>query len=1099
MRNSVFCLLICLFVSSFVNASPDDTGGYFRHPSLFENTVIFTAEGDIWRLQLGESAATRLTTHPSLEHSSVFSPAGDKVAFVANYEGASEVYVMPISGGIAQRVTYENSTVKLHQWHAKGIVFSTNSRVGPTGSWILKTVQPETLRTETIPLSDAVEGRFDASGTQMFFTQFGLQMSSDNANQYQGGASGQIWRFDLDDPDEAVGLTASHKGSVREPMVADDRIFFVSNQSGLDNIWSMSKEGSDKQQITQFDDWAVRNAMLNDDRIIFQHGADLKMLDLADNRIVTLDIQLTSDFSELREHWVNKPLKHLDAARFNGAQEKVTLTARGRIAVAGIDSKRLVQIATDPASRTRNAVLSHDGQWVYAINDASGEAEIWQYAADGSSDAQQLTSDGKIFRWNLYPSPDGKWLAHDDKHGNLWLLNLEEGSNQNIISDNSGVSPFASLRWSSDSSHIAVTYNRVGSERSQVLLYSLNENKQQVVTTEKYESFSPTFSPDGKWLYFLSNRHFRATPGAPWGDRNMGTMFDRRAEIYAVSLDATARFPFAPKTELSDVSEKSDTDNDENAEEQAEDDASKTMSVDWEGLSERLWKVPVAAGNFSNLSINDSFLFAIDRVNEPNQHPKLVSIEVKPKAKVETFTTKVADYQLSHDGKTLFVRQQGADNANQFIVKAGAKMPKDTSKAKLKTAQWKLLIKPQDEWLQIFRDTWLMHRDSLFDANMRGLDWPATKAKYQPLLTRVTDRHELNDIFEQMMGELNTLHSQVRGGDVSRDSDAPRAASLGATYQETKNGLLIAHIYRHDPELPDSAAPLNQPGVDALPGDFIVALNGQAINNQAELVKALRNQAGQQVKLDLLRDQQALSTIVKPVGLSREFRLRYNDWVAGNAQTVKQRNDQLGYIHLYAMGANDVATFAREFYAQYQQPGLIIDVRRNRGGNVDAWILEKLLKRTWMFWNTTNGDQFANMQQTFRGHLVVLADQFTYSDGETFTAGIKALDLGTVIGKQTAGAGVWLSGRNRVVDGGISRVAEYPVFSMDGRWIVEGVGVKPDIEVSNLPHATFNGEDAQLEAAIRYLEDKLKAEPIPALDAKPFPNSPAPADFLEQQ
>ena len=173
-------------------------------------------------------------------------------------------------------------------------------------------------------------------------------------------------------------------------MVADDRIFFVSNQSGLDNIWSMSKEGSDKQQITQFDDWAVRNAMLNDGRIIFQHGADLKMLDLADNRIVTLDIQLTSDFSELREHWVNKPLKHLDAARFNGAKEKVTLTARGRVAVAGIDSKRLVQIATDPASRTRNAVLSHDGQWVYAINDASGEAEIWQYAADGSSDAQQL-------------------------------------------------------------------------------------------------------------------------------------------------------------------------------------------------------------------------------------------------------------------------------------------------------------------------------------------------------------------------------------------------------------------------------------------------------------------------------------------------------------------------------------------------------------------------------------------------------------------------------------------------------------------------------------------------------------------------------------
>jgi tricorn protease len=197
------------------------------------------------------------------------------------------------------------------------------------------------------------------------------------------------------------------------------------------------------------------------------------------------------------------------------------------------------------------------------------------------------------------------------------------------------------------------------------------------------------------------------------------------------------------------------------------------------------------------------------------------------------------------------------------------------------------------------------------------------------------------------------------------------------------------------------------------------------------------------------------------------------------------------------MTGNDLSSFAKEFYAQYKKQGLIIDVRRNRGGNIDSIIIEKLLRRAWSFWQSTNGQRSTNMQQAFRGHLVVLADEFTYSDGETFTAGIKALDLGTVIGKQTAGAGVWLSGGNSVVDGGIARVAEFPVFAMDGRWITEGRGISPDIEVNNMPHATYTGIDAQLNKGIAYLQEKIKERPIPEYKAKPFPPVDATADDIK--
>jgi tricorn protease len=246
----------------------------------------------------------------------------------------------------------------------------------------------------------------------------------------------------------------------------------------------------------------------------------------------------------------------------------------------------------------------------------------------------------------------------------------------------------------------------------------------------------------------------------------------------------------------------------------------------------------------------------------------------------------------------------------------------------------------------------------------------------------------------------------------------------------------------------------------------------------------------------LERDGKQISTIVKPVSNNNEGRFRYRNWVHSTAKKVNSANSDIGYLHLYAMTGNDLSTFAKEFYAQYTKQGLIIDVRRNRGGNIDSIIIEKLLRRAWSFWQTTNGERSTNMQQTFRGHLVVLADEFTYYDGETFTAGIKALDLGTVIGKQTAGAGVWLSGGNSVVDGGVARVAEFPVFSMDGRWITEGRAISPDIEVNNMPHATYKGIDAQLDRAISYLQDKIKAQPIPEYKAKPFPNIDTTADDI---
>ncbi|RLV58979.1 PDZ domain-containing protein [Parashewanella curva] len=1070
-------VLLVLGATSSINAVATNHSqqGYYRAPTLHNNQLIFTAEGDLWTHKLSQSTASRLTSLPSQEIDASISKDGKWVAYLADYDGTQEVYVMPTAGGVAKRVTFENSRVRLQGWTEQGeILYSTDNAHGPSNFWVLRLVNPETLMTTDLPLADAVEGSVDDKGRYVYFTRFGLQTTGDNARVYRGGAIGEIWRYKIGSKKEAQKLTKKEQGSVREPMYWDGRVYFISDKDGTDNLWSMTTDGKKVKQLTHYKDFPIRAASLDKGRVVYQLGADIVLFDLKSNKAKTLDIKLISDSPHQREKWVKEPAKYLTASNISADGDKAVLTARGHIGIATTDNRRVINVTSPEHSRSRNGILSNDGKWVFAISDASGEQEIWRFAADGSRESKQMTFDGKTQRMSLILSPTGRYIANDDYDGNLWLFDTETGKNKKILSDGQGLGPYGSIRWSADDKYVAVSYNKLGKLRAQVTLYSLKTGKKAVLTSDKYESYSPTFSDDGKWLYFLSDRSFKLANGSPWGDRNLGAQFNDRTLIYAIALDSEAKFPFAEKTELtSKVSTEED----------------KSSQVAWKGLRERLWQVPVKAGEYKYLQATSKGLYFQD-----NNSLKFVSFgDSKPK--VDNVSNSINSFNLSADSKKLFIKTKGK---KLLIVDTVTKLPSDLTKSKVNLNSWTFTIDPKDEWQQIYNDAWLMHRDQFFDKNMRGVNWQNAKDKYQSLVDRVTDRSELNDVFKQMMSELNSLHSQVRGGDIASNTTKPQAASLGAWLKQTKSGVVIGDIYKSDPELPNIASPLERQGVNAKIGDVIIAINQHPVANIADVNQLLRNQQGKQVLLTLKRDNKQHKTVVKPVSAATNTKMRYQDWVETNQAKVDKTTDgKVGYLHLYAMGGNDMANFAREFYANYDKDGLIIDVRRNRGGNIDSWIIEKLLRKAWAFWGPTHGDPSTNMQQTFRGKLVVLADKLTYSDGETFTAGVRALKLAPVIGNRTAGAGVWLSGRNRVSDNGMARVAEYPQYSMDGRWIVEGYGVEPDIKVNNLPVATYKGNDAQLNKAISYLKKAIAKEPRVELKAKPMPETGEAADILE--
>ncbi|MEN3277110.1 MAG: tricorn protease [Massilia sp.] len=1111
---TILALSLALIGTQAIAADP-----YFRFPAVRGDTIVFTAEGDLWRTTMSGGKATRLTTHPSAETHAALSHDGKFVAFAASYEGAQEAYVMPLEGGLPRRITFENGGVTVLGWTAQGeVLVSTENSSGPSKHRVVAALDPVKLTRRVLPLADANDAVLDDSGRTVYFTRMGLSMTSDNVKSYRGGAHAQLWRFDLGARNEAQplfkGESTHHPANNRRAMWWQGRLYFISDAGGADNLWTSLPDGSDRRQLTRHKEWDVRMASLGDGRIAYQLGADLRVFDLASGQDTRLNASLVSDFDQQRMRRVKSPLDALTGIELANKAERIVLTARGRVTIAGTGSYRRVEIAVPEGARARSAVFSHDDKWVYAIVDTSGENEVWRYAADGSGHGERLTTDGASHRWNLYPSPDGKWLAHTDKKGRTWLLDL--AGKTNVIIDDAGlvgIDRSDQVVWSPDSRNLAFVRAGSSERRDQIGMFNLASKTVSFVTTDRYEASSPVFSPDGKWLYFLSSRHFNLGSNVSvWSDRNMGPVFDKRVGVFALALQPDTRFPFKPEDELTRPEEKSpeaaaraavrspgadERDGDHakavaaaiaaaGAAATADKPKAPTPGIAYAGLRERLYEVPVAPGNYRALAVDDKRLYLLDADGDEAGKGTLKTLEISRSApKPETFVANVREFGLSSDRKHIFYRSfaKGAPG-DMLIVAAAAKAPADLTRSRVKIDDWAVTSNPRMEWKQMFNDAWRMHRDFLYDARMRGVDWNAVRTRYAPLVERVTDRAELDDVLGMMIGEVGALHSQVRPGDVRRAPSEGTPASLGAVLSRTSEGYRVDRVYRSEPELPLEAGPLAAPDVNVREGDIITAVNGKSLVEARDIADLLLDTAGKQVLLHVKgRDGKPSSkpraVIVTPATMAQHASLRYADWEQGRAQQVDSASKgKIGYLHLRAMVARDINAFARDFYANINKEGLIIDVRRNNGGNIDSWIIEMLLRRSWAFWAANGRQPYSNMQGAFRGHLVVLMDELTYSDGETFAAGVKALKLGPLVGKRTAGAGVWLSDGNGLADNGMARVAENGQFSSDGEWLIEGVGVTPDVEVDNLPHETFNGRDRQLEVALEVLEKKLKEQPV---------------------
>ncbi|TRZ42599.1 S41 family peptidase [Robertkochia solimangrovi] len=1068
----LFSLLSCLMYGQ-------NFEGYYRFPTVNGATVVFAAEGDLWKVPLTGGAAVRLTTHAESESAPVFSPDGKSVVFTASYEGPSELYLMSLSGGVPERLTYENAGAVADSWaSAEELIYHTTAYATLPDFQLVK-LNVKTHTEERIPLSQASEADIDTRSKTLFFVS---PMDHRNVTKrYMGGTARQIWKF-VPGAADALKLTTDYNGESFNPMFYNDRIYFLSDRDGIMNIWSMNTEGNDLKQHTKHEVFDVRSADLHNANIVYQTGADLWHLDLASGSDKKIEIWLPSDLDQLREKWVDNPSRYISSAKTDAKGEKVVITARGRIFIAPVKSGRFITFAPKKDIRYRDAFFSADGKSIYALSDESGEFEYVKLDALGLQDSKPITTDGHVLRFGGVNSPDGKWIAYNDLENNMFILDVNTGKSKVISTNQQGIAGYS---WSPDSKWIAFS-QEADNTMYQVMIYSLESGKTTAVTTDRANSISAEWSPDGKFLYLLSDRNFQSLVGAPWGPRQPEPYFDQTDKIYLIPLKKEYRSPFKAPDELLTSTDTQETPKSKSSKKDSKEaDSGVTVAIDFDGIKERLMEVPVSSGNYRSLKVTENGLFVLASETGLNAKTHLKAIPVKDEdAKLKTILEDVNGLDLSADGKKLLIRK----GRNFYVTNAGTSPISGLNDNALDLSSWKFAISPREDWEQMFMDAWRMERDYFYDKNMHGVNWKAMYDRYYPLLKRVTTREELSDLIGRYVGELAALHTSVRGGDQREDEKDISVASLGARLlrDEKKGGYVIDHIYKADPDYPDEKSPLDDPYLNISEGDVITAINGTSVLSVNHIGALLRDQAGKQVRVSLKNNSGNIDKIVEPI--QNDYNLRYTEWEYTRRLKVEEDSkNQIGYVHLRAMGSGDLSQWYREFYPVFDRAGLIIDVRHNRGGNIESFILEKLLRKAWMYWKQRSGKPYWNMQYAFRGHIVILVDELTASDGEAFAEGFKRLGLGKSIGVRTWGGEIWLSGVNTLTDYGVARAPMMGVYGEESEWLIEGHGFVPDIEVVNMPHATFNGEDAQLDMAIKVLQEEIAKDPreIPAVPAYP--------------
>lgn len=1065
------------------------TPGYYRYPAIYKNQIVFVSEGDLWLVEKENLLARRLTHNRGDIKTPVFSPDGQWIACASSDEGPMELYVMPAEGGHMRRLTYIGEQVTVHAWTKDGIYFSSSVnhpfrvselyRMSPQGG------EPEKLQWGPVSFYHRNPQAKGAHVIQRHgYREFAYW------KRYRGGTAGDLW-IAKDGQAEDFTRLITLKGNLARPHIINDRVYFLSDHEGMGNIYSTNLEGDDLRRHSNQKEFFARGLAGDGESLIYHAGGDLYVLDLESGKEQRLDIQYISDQVGRRRKYFDVT-RYLQSYHVHPKGHHVAFSSRGKPCLMGNWDGGASQIGVREGVRYRTPTWLHDGGRLIVVSDDAGEESLELYCAQTGQllDAPKKRLDIGRVRCIL-PNPKKDIIALTNHRNEYIIVDVKKWT-MHVVERSQFAAP-SGFDWSPDGEWLCYSCS-INRRQKAIKLYNLKTKAIHQISDPILRDESPTFDPEGKYIYFLSWRHFDPT----FDTLHFELGFNNGCKPYAISLQQDGRSPFFKAEESlteTDACKKDKKGEDKKDKEKDE----EPLLIDLEGIANRMQPFPLSAGEYSQIHAARGKIFfishdlAVESLEDeegdediPSAYLEYFDLETQ---KIEGVVSGVDAFHLSLDKETLMYHYQN----RLRVVKVGEKCEED--KSCNRKAGWiditraKLRVNPVLEWRQMYVEAWRIQRDHYWTEDMSQIDWAGVLTRYEGLLDRVGTREEFSDVLWEMQGELGTSHAYVYGGDLER---APhwRVGSLGAhfTFDEKKQAYRITQIIPGDRWNPTCTSPFNTPGIQVEEGDYLIAINKRILSKETPPGELLINQGGCEVELEIEKAKGKKRETFVVEALKSPKNAIYRTWVESNrAYIAKQTKGKVGYVHIPDMSSAGYAEFHRSFLQELDKPGLVVDVRFNGGGMVSALLLEKLSRRRMGYDVSRWTGNIPYPDDSPVGPMVALTNEYAGSDGDMFSHAFKSLKLGPLVGKRTWGGVIGIFPRFGLVDGGMTTQPEYGIWFKDVGWQIENYGVDPDIVVENLPKDYLHGLDAQLDRALKEL-DPLMAnhkELLPDLANKP--------------
>ncbi|RNC64730.1 S41 family peptidase [Proteiniphilum sp. X52] len=1085
MRKLTTLILSSLF---FLQASAMDDARMMRYPDINGNLIAFVYAGDIWTVNANGGVAKRITSHPGIELFPKISPDGKWIAFSAEYSGSRQIWVMPSGGGNARQLTFYNPVGEMPprggfdnvvlDWtpDSKGILFRANrtSFGDRNGRYFIVSIDGGFE--EPLPIVNGGFATFSPDGSQLCFTPVDREFRT--WKRYKGGRSTDLWTYDL--ANNRSQQITQWTGSDQWPVWHGNNIFFASDRDTRLNIWRHNITTGENEQITRHSDFDVMWPSGRNGKLVYENGGYLHVLDLASGSSRKITVSIHYDNPNLQPYFRNVK-DFIGSYSLSPSGKRALFEARGDIYSVPVEKGEIRNLTNTQGVREISPVWSPDGKQIAYYSDATGEYELYILENKEGATPRQVTHGSAAWKHTAEWSPRSTHLVYSDRTMKLWLVDVATGRQTAI--DQATAEEIRDYAFSPDGDWIAYSKSSPNYQ-SALWVYRLSSGRKYQLTDATFSDSNPLFSRDGKFLFFLSNRDFNLA----FSSFEFDYLYNNATRIYALPLhdDGTTLTPY--KEDKEPYGGEKDDDAEKNGEKSTAKEKDRKgdselpgeikVKIDIDNAQNRIQALPLQPGNYRVIgAVEEGLLYATGN--------KIMRYNINEE-KAEDILDETGYGILAADGKSFIYRRGN----NYGVAKNQTGQAAGTGTINLDNLTMK--IDPRAEWNQIYADAFRIFRDYFYVNNLHGVDWKNIQKSYGALLPYVPSRFDLDYILNEIVSETNTGHAYVDWGDIAR-VDRINGGLLGAELEADLSAgrYKIRKIYPGENWNENRRSPLTESGINIKEGDYIIRMNGQELTTAQNPYELLENMGDRHIELtvnDSPSPTGAKSYNVKTITSEQE--LRYMDWVNQRREMVDRLSDgKIGYIHVPNTAVEGNRELFRGMYAYHHKEALIIDDRYNGGGFIPDRMIDLLNRRTLVYWHRNGLPQpMKTPGIAHDGPKAMLINGYSSSGGDAFPYFFRKTGEGKLIGTRTWGGLVGISGNARLVDGGYISVPRFGIYDQTGEWIIEGIGVYPDIEVVDRPEELARGNDPSIEKAVEVLLEELKANPRPQV------NTPAPPD-----